>query len=129
MTSPKIHSKPIRLIYFLLGAIATIAYRVIILLSGVNEAWLNFCWYIGTIGFVIYFAHRYQISEKRAKLILDYNLQTKVSENSNLNPQEKEVMNYIFESLKFSSERWIYIIIFATSALALLAGIYLDFIK
>lgn len=127
MEEIKTHSKPIRLMYFVIGVLATIAYRVIIVLSGFNEFWLNLCWYIGTIGFVIYFAHRYRISETRAKLIRERELDKKAVQ-SNLSEEDKEAMDYVFSSLKVSTEKWIYIIIFISSALALIAGIYLDFI-
>ena len=121
------HSKPIRTLYFTIGAIATIAYRVIIILSGVNEFYLNLAWYVGTIGFIIYFAHRYQISESRAKLIQEKQLDEKIGE-ANLSEDDRQAMEYIFKSLKVSTEKVIYIIIFISSGLALLAGIYKDFI-
>lgn len=127
MEEIKTHSKPIRWMYFVIGVVATIAYRVIIVLSGFNQSWLNLCWYIGTIGFVIYFAHRYRISETRAKLIKERELDKKAV-LADLSEEDKEAMNYVFSSLKVSTEKWIYIIIFVSSALALAAGFYLDFI-
>lgn len=127
MEKPKTHSKPIRQMYFIIGVVATIAYRVIIIFSGTSKFWLNLCWYIGTVGFIIYFAHRFQISENRAKIIKEQKLAEKVDQ-MNLSSEDKEAMVYVFKSLNVSTERWIYIIIFISSALALLAGIYLDFI-
>ncbi|MFA6493290.1 MAG: hypothetical protein WCV58_04085 [Patescibacteria group bacterium] len=127
MENLKTHSKAIREMYFIVGVVATIAYRIIIIFSGSSEFWLNLCWYTGTIGFVIYFAHRFQISENRAKVIKEKQLEEKVKQIE-LSPEDKEAMAYVFKSLNVSTERWIYIIIFVSSALALIAGIYLDFI-
>jgi len=127
METPQPHAKPIRLFYFVVGVLATIAYRVIIVFSGTSKYWVNLFWYIGTIGFVIYFAHRYRITESRAKLIREQQLDDKI-QSSDLLPQDKEAAAYVFKSLKVSTEKWIYIIIFITSALALMTGIYLDFI-
>lgn len=123
------HKTGIRVFYFLIGVIATVAYRIIIILSDGNVFWLKLFWYVGTIGFIIYFAHRYSISEKRSKIINDLNLDEKIKKVDNLNEEEKYAMEYIFDSLKVSSEKWIYIIIFVSSALALAAGIYLDFLR
>lgn len=124
----KPHPKPIRMIYFWSGVIATLSYRIIIIFTETQIFWIKLFWYIGTIGFVIYFIHRYQITESRAKLVAARNLDAKIKE-SNLEAEDRNAAEYIFKSLKVSSEKWIYIIIFVSSALALLAGIYLDFLK
>ncbi len=127
MEKLKPHSKPIRLAFFFTGIIATISYRIIIIFSGYSEFLVNLFWYIGTIGFVIYFLHRYNISENRADMIEEQKLSEKVDQ-TNLSTEDKEAMKYVFKSLGVSSERWIYITIFVSSILALLIGIYLDFI-
>ena len=129
MDELKVHSKPIRAFYLWAGIIATIAYRIIIVMTDVNTFWIKLSWYVGTIGFIIYFMHRYDISEKRAKIIKEYNLEGKVSQIQNLDEKDKSAMKYILHSLGVSSEKTIYIVIFVTSALALFAGIYLDFIR
>lgn len=129
MDELKVHSKPIRTFYLWAGIIATIAYRIIIVMADVNTFWIKLSWYVGTFGFILYFMHRYDISEKRAKIIKEYGLEGKVSQIQNLDEKDKSAMKYIFHSLRISSEKTIYIVIFITSALALLAGIYLDFIR
>lgn len=126
---PVFHPKIIREFFFWAGIIATIAYRIIVVLNHYSKTGALIAWYIGTIGFVLYFYHRYQISEKRAKLIAERQLEEKVSKLSELNDDEKAVMSYIFTTLKSSKERWNYICIFIFSGLALLLGIYLDFIQ
>lgn len=129
MDELKIHSKPVRVFYFWAGIIATIAYRIIIVMTDVSDFWIKLSWYVGTIGFILYFMHRYDISEKRKKIIKRYNLENKVKQASNLSAEDKSAMEYIFHSLGVSTEKIMYIIIFVSSALALLAGIYLDFIR
>ncbi len=129
MDELKVHSKPVRVLYLWAGIIATIAYRIIIVLANVSDFWIKFSWYVGTIGFIIYFIHRYYISEKRARIIKSQNLEIKVEQASNLSKEDKLAMEYIFHSLSVSSEKIIFIIIFVSSALALIAGIYLDFIR
>ncbi len=129
MDELKVHSKGVRTFYLWSGIIATIAYRIIIVMTDVSSFWIKLSWYIGTVGFILYFMHRYEISEKRTKIIKAQNLEEKVSQLDNLEEKDKAAMKYIFHSLRVSSEKLIYIVIFVSSALALLAGIYLDFIR
>jgi hypothetical protein len=84
---------------------------------------------VGTVGFIIYFAHRYQISEKRTKLIKEYGLAQKIKDIKELSSEEKDAMDYIFNTLQSSKEKWNSIFIFVASAVALVLGIYLDFIR
>lgn len=129
MTKPTTSPKYLRMIYFWSGIIATLAYRVIIVLTNVDAFWLKLCWYVGTIGFIIYFVHRFEISEKREKLIENQKLIEKVDRTNAFSKDDKDALLYILNSLKISSERFNFIFIFVTSALALIIGIYLDFIK
>lgn len=129
MEKPQLHSRLVRDIFFFTGIIATIAYRIIIILNHYTKAGAIASWYIGTIGFVVYFYHRYQISEKRARLIKERCLEEKINQLQELNDDERQVMTYIFHTLQSSKEKWNYICIFIFSTLALIIGIYLDFLQ
>ncbi|MBI2268132.1 MAG: hypothetical protein HYU80_01640 [Candidatus Blackburnbacteria bacterium] len=129
MEKPKAHSKSLRLFFFWSGIIATFAYRIIVVVNNYSKFWAQIAWYVGTIGFVIYFAHRYQISEKRARLIKEHGLEEKISKVSSLSEDDRLIMSYIFSTLKTSLEKWNYIFIFAASAVALFLGVYLDFLR
>jgi len=124
----KEHSKFIRDFYFWSGIVATFTYRIIIVLNFYSNFWVKISWYIGTIGFIIYFIHRYQISDKRAKLIKDFQLREKIGKSSQINSGDKEALDYILRTLVTTKEKWNYIFIFVMSGLALIAGIFLDFI-
>lgn len=129
MEKPKVHSKWIRLLFFWSGIIATFCYRAIVVVSNYSHFWAQTFWYIGTIGFIIYFAHRYQISEKRSKLINKYQLAQKVKGLNGLTQDEKDALKYIFNTLQSSKEKWNSIFIFVSSFIALVLGLYLDFFK
>lgn len=122
------HSKATRMFYFWSGIIATLAYRIIIVLNSYDPVWVQVAWYIGTVGFVIYFIHRYDISEKRARIINDCDLENKVAGLKALSSDDKQAIKYIFTTLKSTKEKWNYIFIFALSGLALIAGILMDFV-
>jgi len=127
MLPPQTHSRTLREFFFWSGIVATIAYRIINFLTNFDPIWLKATWYIGTIGFVIYFAHRYQISERRAKLIEHYHLADKVDKIGELSTEEKGALSYLMHSLESTKEKWNYIVIFVASGIALVVGIIQDF--
>lgn len=126
---PVPHHPAVRLTFFWSGVIATICYRAIIFFSDANPALLKGAWYIGTVGFIVYFAHRYQIAQRRSALLRRYNLAQKVPQLQELTPEERQAMTYVFQTLGSSREKWNYILIFVSSGVALLAGVYLDFLR
>lgn len=127
MPVPTLHSKPARLTYFWIGIAATTAYRAIIFFTDANPALLKVMWYVGTVGFIIYFAHRYQVSGRRARAIEEYKLTEKIPLLSDLTPDERAALRYVLSTLRSTKEKWNYIFIFATSAIALIAGVIIDF--
>ncbi|HCU47757.1 TPA: hypothetical protein DIC39_01705 [Patescibacteria group bacterium] len=127
MEAPVTHSKTVRLLFFWSGIIATLAYRVIVVLNGWSPMYVQIAWYIGTVGFVVYFIHRYQISERRRRIIHQHQLAAKVPSLQELSADDKAAMNYIFSTLESSKEKWNNIFIFITSALALAYGLIADF--
>ena len=126
---PHVQSKPWRFVFFWIGFLSTVAYRMIIFFSHGSSAWLQGVWYFGTIGYVIYFVHRYQISRRRARVIHEYQLATKVPQLKELSPDEQQAMSYVFASLSSTKEQWNYIAIFVLSTIALCYGFLVDFVK
>ena len=121
----KPNPKPIRLFFFWAGIIATIAYRIIIVLDFYNPSWVKIAWYIGTIGFILYFGHRFDIAIKKTKLIQDYKL-VETIDNSDIDPQKKIALHYLAKTTVTSKSRWNTAVIFFLSITALLTGIFLD---
>ena len=122
----KPNPKPIRLFFFWAGIIATIAYRIIIVLDFYNPSWVKIAWYVGTIGFVIYFGHRFDIARKRAKLIKDYKLVETINNADCIDLQKKLVLHYLVKTTLTSKSRWNAMVIFLLSVAALLIGIFMD---
>lgn len=115
-----------RIFFFWSGIIATVSYRSIVILNHYSQAVALAAWYIGTIGFIIYFWHRSKISEKRVQMIKQYDLIEAVKQ-TNLTQDQIEANEYILTTLLSTKEKWNYLVIFVTSFLALIIGIYLDF--
>lgn len=129
MAQPKPSPKWLREVFFWSGIIATFCYRIIVIVNNYSKFWAQMAWYVGTLGFVIYFLHRYQISELRARLIKEHELDARVVEMDGLSEKERASMRYIFRTLKSTKEKWNYVFIFAMSAVAFAIGIYLDFLS
>jgi hypothetical protein len=126
MEVPKTHSQFARNLFFAIGIVATIAYRAIGILD--DQTLVHILWYLGTIGFIIYFAHRYQVSKRRSRLITENDLERKISQVAGLSELDKASMEYIFHTLRSSKEKWNSVVIFVSSVIALIIGFYLDFI-
>jgi len=125
MIKPNI--KPIRFSFFLAGIIATLAYRSIIVLNAYSAYWVKVFWYVGTIGFILYFGHRYEIQKRRANLVSDYNLIKEVEKAKNVKGKKREALIYIVKTTLTSKAQWNSGFIFILSVIALIIGILLDF--
>ncbi len=120
--------RPIRLFFFWAGIIATVAYRIIIVLNIYNPLWVKVSWYIGTIGFILYFWHRFRVAQKRTDLIEKYDLVGAVDKAQGIDDQKKLALRYLVKTSLTSKSRWNSALIFILSVLALVIGIILDLI-
>ncbi len=118
--------KPVRLFFFWAGLIATVAYRIIIVLNLYSPLWVKVAWYIGTIGFVLYFGHRFNIARKRANLVKDYKLIEAVDKADGIDSQRKLALHYLVRTSLTSKSRWNSAVIFILSFIALLIAIFID---
>ena len=123
---PQLNSSVYRILIFIVGVIATIAYRAVIILNYYSQFWVEVSWYVGTIGFVWYFGHRFSIENRREQLIEKLNLVEKIEDGQSFNPEDKTALLYILKSLETSLAKWNYIAIFFFSGLAIAYAVYAD---
>lgn len=121
-------NKYYRWLIFIIGVIATLAYRIIIVLNYYSSFLVEISWYIGTIGFIWYFAHRYRVENYQAKLIRDRKLSEKIFQN-NLTNEDRDALQYILKSISSSKAKWNSIAIFILSAAALIYAIVAEIMK
>lgn len=126
MPIPTLHRPITRNFFFWTGISATILYRAIIFFTDAAPTTLRVVWYLGTIGFIVYFAHRYDIAKRRTKVLTDLDLANKVPQLKELSDQDRAGLQYLFATLQSSREKWNYYVIFASSILALGAGLWMD---
>jgi len=125
MEEAKASHPHLRMIYFIIGIIATVAYRIIIFLNFYDPMWVKVSWYVGTIGFIIYFWHRYDVSQKRAMLVVENDLE-KAVRDSNLKGKQKKAIAYLVKTSRTSKSKINFVMIFGLSVAALIFGILLD---
>ena len=125
----KMSNKNYRLLIFWIGIFATLCYRLVIVFNNYSRTWVDIVWYAGTIGYIWYFAHRFQVEEKRSKLIKKEKLIYKIYQDKKLKHEDKANLLYVLKSLNSSKVKWNYITIFALSAVALAYDLTLKIIK
>ncbi|MDD4333254.1 MAG: hypothetical protein PHT51_04025 [Patescibacteria group bacterium] len=125
----QLHKTSYRILIFVVGVIATIAYRLVIILNYYSSFWVEVSWYIGTIGFIWYFGHRWRIEGRREKLIDELGLVKKIENGKTLNADDKTALVYILKGLSTSLAKWNYIAIFLFSFLAIAYAVYMDLLN
>ncbi len=116
-------------IFFIIGLIATIAIRVVILLIHVNPVYGKMAWYIGIGGFFIFFVYKFSVTQAISKLINQRNLIGKITQEKQLTKEDYSAISAILCGLSSNKERINYFFIFGLSAVALILAIYFDFVK
>ena len=117
--------KSLRYFYFVSGVVATIAYRITFLL---NPFWAMVAWYVGTIGFSIYFGHRTVVETKRARLVKENNLVEAVKQ-SDVPEDKKALLLYLTETSASSKVRFNSLFIFLASVFFLVLNIVISLWK
>ena len=112
----------LRYFFFISGIIATIAYRIIFLL---DSFWIEVTWYIGTIGFALYFGHRMFVENKRAQLVKNFQLTEAVQESAIPN-DKKTALLYLIKTSLTSKARFNSAFIFISSVVVLAANAAID---
>ena len=125
------HVLPKYIIYgfFTVGLVSAIAFRGIIVFQHLEPSWIRPVWYIGTIGYFLFFLYRYSITRKRKRAIAEFQLIEKVNANACLSDQDRELVLYLLSSIKSSREDLNYAIIFLLSVVAIIADLLLSALK
>lgn len=110
-------------LFFVIGLISALSFRALMAIKEIQPHLFRPVWYLGIIGYILFFGFRYSITRKRKSAISDYNLIQKLERDAPLSANDREVMIYILSSLQKSRENLNYLFIFATSAIAVLLDI------
>lgn len=131
MEERKPHIVPRYVIYsfFALGLLSAVAFRAIIIFQHLEPSWVRPVWYIGTIGYFLFFLYRYMITKKRKRAIEEYRLIEKLKTSACLADEDREAVLYLLSSIKLSLEDINYALIFILSVIAIGADLVLSAMK
>ena len=116
-------------VFFIIGLIATIAVRAVTVLVHINPAYGQIAWYIGVLGFFIFFAYKFKVEHARSQLIKKSGLMHKISQEGKMERSDRELIGSLLCSLSSNKDKINYVVIFASSAVAIAMAVYLDFLK
>ena len=117
--APKIIPKPVIVGFFIIGLLSSVAFRAIIILQRYTPGWVRPVWYLGVVGYMIFFMYRYFISQRRKHTIAQSGIIEKISAGVTLNVEEREATLYLLKSVRASQEDWNYLAIFVLSIIAI----------
>ncbi|MDP8249191.1 MAG: hypothetical protein P9M00_13710 [Candidatus Tritonobacter lacicola] len=116
-------------IYFIIGLIATIAIRVVVIFQNVAPIYGKVAWYVGVVGFFVFFLYKFRVGHEREKHIERSGLVDKIDGREVLEEKDYENLGAILCSLSSRKERVNFFFIFATSVLAIALALYFDLFK
>ncbi|MDH4321651.1 MAG: hypothetical protein OEV73_09170 [Desulfobulbaceae bacterium] len=112
-------------LFFGIGLLSAFAFRILIVFVHLCPEWFRPTWYLGIVGYTVFFLYRYRIAEKRRNAVVGYNLIEKLERQDPLSGEDRQVLIYLLSSIRKSRENINYLFIFALSVLAVLLDIVL----
>ncbi|OGC22197.1 hypothetical protein A2291_01220 [candidate division WOR-1 bacterium RIFOXYB2_FULL_42_35] len=116
-------------VFFVIGLVATLAIRLVTVLININPLYGKVAWYIGVVGFLIFFINKFNVNSALAKIIDQKDLINKAKTKQPLSDEEYGLISTILCNSRSEKERINYFFIFAVSALAFVLAIYFDFLR
>ncbi len=92
-------------LYFWIGIISAILLRTILITGHYNSLISYLMWYMGVIGYLIFFAHRYDIAKRRYGTIKNSGLLEKIEMRQSLTDEDFDGLDYVMWSLSVSKDR------------------------
>ncbi len=114
-------------VFFLVGIIATVALRVIVVVEEIDPSYGRIAWYVGVIGFILFFIYKFRLLRASAAIIKKSGLRRKLAESGELKREDYKLLSELVCAQDNWKERVNFFVIFFLSSLALLFAVYLDF--
>ncbi|MFH1403399.1 MAG: hypothetical protein ABIH11_03940 [Candidatus Altiarchaeota archaeon] len=113
-------------VFFLIGVVATVAMRVIEPLRSIDQSYGKISWYVGVIGFFLFFVYKYRVLREKSRIIRDSNLMGRLSSREGLSESDYPLLMELVCSQDNWKERTNFMVIFILSAVALVFALWLD---
>lgn len=119
------NSAVISLVFFVVGIIGAIGFRVVLILNRIDPIYASVSWYVAVVSYLFFYGYRLYIDNKRREIVVRNGLRRKVSENV-LSERDRDSLGRVLDSLLVSKARWNYLILFIMSVLVLIIQLILD---
>ncbi|MCK9594839.1 MAG: hypothetical protein PHH68_05490 [Candidatus Omnitrophica bacterium] len=116
-------------IVFIIGMIATIALRAVTVLMHLDPVYGQLSWYIGVTGFFIFFVYKFKVDRARYRLITQRSLMERIARGDRIEEYDRRLISQILCSVSSNKDRINYLLIFVSSAAALIFALYFDFLR
>jgi len=115
---PKTVSPFIIYLFLVIGLLSAVAFRLLTIINTFSPSLLRPVWYFGVIGYILFFAYRYHITEKRKAAIRANRLLEKIQGQGEITGEDRALIAYVLSSLIKSKENLNYLFIFILSIIA-----------
>jgi hypothetical protein len=116
-------------VYFIIGLISIVAIRIPVFFDVAHPSYGKIAWYIGVIGFLLFFLYQYKVAKQKTCLIDGHDLLVKMNDPHSLSPGDYERIRVLLCSMTSFKDKANFAFIFIVSALSLAWAVYVDFIK
>jgi len=126
MTSiPKTVSPFLIYLLMVIGLLSAVAFRLVTIINTFAPSLLRPVWYFGVIGYILFFAYRFHITEKRKNAIHANRLLEKIQGSGEITKEDREIIAYVLSSIIKSKENLNYLFIFVLSIAAIAVDVLL----
>lgn len=115
-------------IFFIIGLVSTVSVRMVAIFVGRNDLYAKAAWYIGVIGFFIFFLYKFNVDRARWHLVARTDVLSRIKRHEQLTDTDYAAVGAILCGLSSHKDRINYFFIFLTSVLTLAFAAYVDFI-
>ncbi|MBN1527153.1 MAG: hypothetical protein JW919_06205 [Candidatus Omnitrophica bacterium] len=116
-------------VYFVIGLIAAFSVRLVAVFMDYNVLYAKMAWYVGVIGFFIFFLYKFHIDTVRARLIKSAGITARLRRKEPLSGGDYDLLSSILCALSSNKDRINYFVIFSTSILTVAFAVYADFFR
>jgi len=117
---------PVTTLFFIIGLVATISIRLIGITGLFSTFITKLLWYVGIIGFFLFFIYKFKADNEKRKLLSKTNIIEKVVNDNNIAYEDKEILVSVLCSLTSKKDIINYFVIFFTSGISLIIALLFD---
>jgi hypothetical protein len=116
-------------VFLFIGLIATLAVRLVNLVTVLGPFWPKFMWYVGVAGFFLYFLYKFRQDMRVRQELKRSGIAEKLSRRETLTEKDYALAHAVLCRLKSRKDIINYLVIFISSGIVLFLAVIQDFVK